>query len=143
VLTLNNGDTISFYTRTEEAAPYADQLELRLSLSGASTDVGTTDTSVGDFTLLLLTINPLLNVPGYPETWTQVTAGLSGLGGPTSGRFAFRYFVPDTLTNGDYIGIDTVSIESPAAVPEPATLLLLGAGIISLAGFRRMFAVGK
>jgi hypothetical protein len=109
MLNLNNVDTISFYTRTETGAPYADRLELRLSLNGASTDVGATDSSVGDFSALLLTINPALSAGGYPETWNQVTAGLSGLPGPTFGRFAFRYFLPDTSINGDYIGIDTVS----------------------------------
>ena len=40
---------------------FADRLELRLSTNGASTNVGTTTTSVGDFTTLLLTVNPLLD----------------------------------------------------------------------------------
>jgi hypothetical protein len=140
-LNLSNGAIITFYTRTEAGAPFPDQLELRLSLNGASTNVGSSDTSVGDFTTLLLTINPALSVGGYPEDWTVVTASVSGLSG-TSGRFAFRYFVTDTDTNADYIGIDTVSVNT-ASVPEPSTLLLLGAGIISLAGLRRRIAGRK
>ena len=47
---------------------------------------------------------------------------MSGLGAGTTGRFAFHYSVPDTSINGDYIGIDSVSI---SAVPEPASILCL------------------
>jgi hypothetical protein len=116
-----------FYTRTEELSFFPDRLEVRLSTNGGSSDVGGTDASVGDFTTLLLTINPTLDVGGYPTEWTQFTVNLNGvLGGPTSGRLAFRYFVTNTDENGNYIGIDTVRV---ATVPEPGTagLLLLGA----------------
>jgi FG-GAP-like repeat len=117
VRTLRNGDTFSFYTRTGDASAYPDRLELRMSLNGASANVGTTATDVGDFTTLLLSVNPTLAVGGYPETWTQYTATITGLAGPTSGRLAFRYFVTSggpTGDNSDYIGIDTVSYTSNA-----------------------------
>jgi hypothetical protein len=141
-LTLNDGDVISFYTRTEDPALFADRLEVRLSTSGISSDVGSTDSSVGDFTTLLLTINPTLVGDGYPEAWTQFTLTLSGLGVDTDGRLAFRYFVPDTSVNANYIGIDTVLIESASTpVPEPSTLAFLGFGITSL-GFLRRRIVG-
>ena len=128
-LTLNNGDTLSFFTRTVDPASFPDRLEVRLSTNGGST-------SVGDFTTLLLTINPALSTSGYPSIWTQYTVSLSGLGGPTDGRFAFHYSVPDTLTNAEYIGIDTVSV---APVPAPSTFVLLGSGIASLGFLRRRF----
>ena len=117
---------------------FADRLEVRLSSSGASTDVGTTDTSVGDFNALLLTINPLLNAAGYPDAWTHFSATVSGLGAATTGRYAFRYFVSDTDTNANYIGIDTVSIDGVPGVPEPASILTLGSALAGLVLVRRL-----
>ena len=132
VVTLTNGDSISFYTRTQTPAFLADRLELRYSTAGASTDVGLTAASIGDFGNLLLTVNPALNPAGYPDDWTLFSATLSGLGGPATGRYAFRYFVTDTSVNADYIGIDTLSV-SPSGVPEPASAGLLALGIGALA----------
>jgi subtilisin family serine protease len=110
-ITLRDGDTISFYTRTADGSIWADRLELRMSLNGSSTDVGSTAISVGDFTTLLLSVNPTQAATGYPQVWTEYTATLSGIGTPTNGRLAFRYFVTDAGSNGtnsNYIGIDTV-----------------------------------
>lgn len=56
---------------------------------------------------------------------------MSGLAGPTSGRFAFRYFVTDggpAGANSGRIGIDDVSY---TAVPEPGTLAVLGLGLLA------------
>lgn len=115
--TFSNGDQIRFYTRTVTGQEFPDRLQVRLSTSGSSVDVGTTPTSVGDFATLLLDINPFYGNE-YPEVWTQYTLTLSGLpGGSASGRIAFRYFVtnggPEGL-NSDYIGIDTFEY-APAA----------------------------
>jgi hypothetical protein len=135
VISLQDNLQFVFFTRTEVDAPFADRLELRLSTNGASTNVGATDSSVGDFTNLLLSVNPTLTVGGYPEAWTQVTANFVGLGVPLSGRFAFRYNVPDNVTNADYIGIDTVSVTQDA--PEPATIGLIAFGLGAVA-WRRL-----
>ncbi len=104
---MSNGDTISFYTRS--TGDFADNLQLRLSLNGASTNVGTTSSTVGDFTNLLLDINPTLSVTGYPISWTKYTVIISGLSQSQYGRIALRYFVTNggpSGANSDYIGID-------------------------------------
>ncbi|WP_343630987.1 choice-of-anchor J domain-containing protein [Fluviicola sp.] len=108
--TFRNGDVLTFYTRKPSPDNYADRLEVRLSTNGASTSVGT-GSGVGDYTTLLLSINPSLTLGVYPTTWTMYTVTISGLPAPTSGRIAFRYFVTSaglSGTNSDYIGIDQV-----------------------------------
>jgi len=133
-LSFNNGDTLSFWTRSVDGSFFPDRLEVRFSNVGGS-DVGNTATSVGSFSTLLLTVNPDLEVGGYPGVWTQYTATISGLSGATNGAIGFRYLVSDAGpagNNSDYIGLDTVSIT--AAVPEPSTwaLMALGLGAVAL-----------
>lgn len=113
--TLRNGDVFTFYTRKPTIGggqtDYPDRLEVRMSTNGASTNVGAGATAVGDFTTVLLSINPTLVANVYPQVWTKFTITISGLAAPTSGRIAFRYFVTGAGslgTNSDYIGIDQV-----------------------------------
>lgn len=130
VVTFQNGDQISFYARQTTGNSFPDRLRLRIGFNGASTDVA-------DYGTILLTINEGLTGPGFPDTWTEFTAVVTGLTGPTAGRFAFHYDVPDggpLGTNSNYIGIDTVSYE---AVPEPATLAALGLGALAVMRRRR------
>lgn len=130
-LDLSSALTLTFWTRSAGAFP--DSLEVRMSTSGASTDVGTTDSSVGNFSNLLTSIG---SVRPYPTDWTLVTINIAAQGAGASGRIAFRYAVVDTTVNGDYIGIDAVNVNS---VPEPAPLALLAIGLIAL-GMRRQGA---
>lgn len=107
--TFRNGDVVTFYTRKPNGQDFPDRLEVRLSTNGASTNVGTGAAAFGDFSTLLLSVNPSLVTGVYPQTWTQYTITISGLPAPTSGRAAFRYFVTGAGslgTNSDYIGID-------------------------------------
>jgi PKD repeat protein len=107
--TFNNGDAFSFFTRKADPDLFADRLQVRLSTNGASTNVGATATSVGDFTNLILDINAAQVLGVYPIVWTEYSFTISGLAGPTSGRIAFRYFVTNggpSGANSDYIGID-------------------------------------
>ena len=109
--TFKNGDQFKFYTRTAPGSTWADRMEVRISTAGASTNVGTTSTSVGDFTTVLLTINQSLTATGYPQTWTEYTATVSGVTGSVSGRAAFRYFVTDgggNAPNSNVVGLDNV-----------------------------------
>lgn len=123
--TFRNGDVLTFFTRKPSPDSYADRLEVRLSTNGASANVGT-GTAVGDYTTLLLSINPTLVLGVYPTTWTQYTITVSGLSAPTSGRMAFRYFVTGgglVGTSSDYIGIDNVEYAPyvcPAVTVSPA-----------------------
>ncbi|MFO0838178.1 MAG: choice-of-anchor J domain-containing protein [Phycisphaerae bacterium] len=130
--TFNNGDSLTFYTRTVTNVAFPDRLQVRMSTNGASTNVGTLPTDVGDFGTLLLDINPNYTFTDYPTIWTQFTVVISGLGGPTSGRLAFRYFVDDggpAGANSDYIGIDTVvytpitSIGLSCGTPSPSSVV--------------------
>ena len=131
--TYRNGDTLSFFTRTDSPTGYADTLEVRFSNAGG-TDVGSTADSVGTFDTLLLSINPTQADYGYPTLWTQYSVSLSGLTGDTNGAFALRYVVSDAGflgNNGNYVGIDTLDITSMplTAVPEMETYLMMGAGL--------------
>ena len=120
-VTLQNGATLSFWTRTTTGT-FPDRLQVRMSTNGASTNDGTLATDVGDFTTLLLDINPTYTSTGYPTQWTQFCVTLSGLASPTTGRLAFRYFVENggpSGDNSDYIGIDTVTYSCKPICPTP------------------------
>ena len=121
--TFRNGDVITFYTRKPfigaGQTDYPDRLEVRMSTNGASTNVGTVATDLGDFTTMLMSVNPTLVTGVYPQAWTQYTITISGLPAPTSGRIAFRYHVTGAGslgTNSDYIGIDEV-VYTPYVCP--------------------------
>ena len=67
------------------------------------------NTSTGDFSTLLLDINPTYSTTVYPEVWTQFTITISGLANPLHPvALAFRYFVEDGGPNGSIqiLGID-------------------------------------
>jgi subtilisin-like proprotein convertase family protein len=125
-VTMRNGDRITFYTRTTTGT-FPDRLQVRMSTNGASVNAGASNTSVGDFTTLLLDINPTYTTSGYPTAWTQFSITLSGLpAGGVSGRIAFRYFVEGggpLGNNSDYIGIDDVVYNTtvPGAPPTTCT----------------------
>lgn len=127
-ISLDNTEVLTFYTRSSGAA--ADRLEVRLSLNGTSTNVGATDTTVGDFSILLLSVNPTLSVSGYPNAWSLETVSLASYSGLSSGRIAFRYYVSDTSSNGDYIGLDSLSLTSN--LPEPGSGTLLASGLLTM-----------
>lgn len=134
-MNLKNGDVITFYTRTTIDNMWADNLQVRMSTNGTSTNVGVGSAAVGDFTTLLLEINPTLALSTYPMAWTQYSITITGLSAPTSGRLAFRYYVPNggpTGTNSDYMGIDAF-VYTPYVCPTlaitPGTLPNATAGV--------------
>lgn len=126
VLTLTNGSQITFYSRClphQINEEYPERLQVRMSSNG-STNVGVSPSDVGDYSTILLEINPTLTtgLPNrYPDTWTQYTITISGLSGPLDTRIAFRHFVTDSGANGpngDGIAIDSFSLTS-APVTDP------------------------
>lgn len=139
VVTLENGATFKFWTRKPTTSNFPDRLRVFQSTSGNSTNTGTLATDTGDFSTLLLDINPSYSTVIYPNVWTEFTIVIAGVANPTQGRLAFNYFVENggpTGTRSDYIGIDTVSYVD--AIPEPATLTVLaGAAVAALARRRK------
>lgn len=121
-ITFDGSTSISFYTRGADSS-FPDRMEVRVSSSGAGTNVGSTATDVGDFTTLLLEVNPGLSQGGYPTEWTQFTlTNADGIPTSGSGRIAFRYFVTNggpSGSNSDIIGFDTVSITAAAVAGLP------------------------
>ena len=132
-LTMQNGDKIVFYTRAElsffnnDSTDFVNRMQVRLN---KTTSLNCGDgTDPGDFTVPLLDVNPFyyeflksaFNNPAdpfyqqarqaYPHVWTRFEATVSGLDGPTKGRFAFRYFTEEAGGNGrgTAIAIDAVS----------------------------------
>jgi hypothetical protein len=117
-ITFQNGDKIIFYTRTRFASStddFGNRLQVRLSRSGASVDVGT-GKGTGVFKDSLLDINKQYfsqsstnpNSEGYPSTWTRFESTISNLPQPVSGRFAFRYYIEDANNYGWGVGVDQV-----------------------------------
>ena len=82
---IKNGDEISFYSRTAaNPAVGADRLQVRVNVVDGSADVGKDAASVGNFTEVLLDINPDYALEGagsYPDTWVPYKAVVTGLPG--------------------------------------------------------------
>jgi hypothetical protein len=115
-VTVQNGDEISFYTRVPASSSWADRLELRQSVVGASSTNPSGLTNVGSYTTLCLTVNPNLVAADYPQTWTKFTYVVAGLTGQVSSRFALRYTVPDggpSGNNSNYVGVDALQVKRP------------------------------
>lgn len=120
-LTFNGVTELSFYTRSAGTPGFADRLDVLFGAGSAP----------GAFSQSLLT----LGVSGpYGNSWQRYTALIDATG---TGRFAFHYSGTDD--SADYIGIDTVSVH---AVPEPASYLMLGAGLALVAWLRRRRRAG-
>lgn len=121
-LALFNGESLNFALRLLGDG-LLDRVEVYFSDGGASV-------ALGDFSLL----------SAYSSTvdtgWIAHSVIVGGLGAPASGRYAFRYVVDDTSLNGNYIGIDSVSV-APNLIPAPGTLELVMLGGVFLLVARR------
>jgi hypothetical protein len=104
------GDTFVVHARAVMSFNVPPQLQVRYS-PGGETGTGSSASDVGDFTQLLLEVNPV------PSTgWTRYSVTVPG-----SGRLALRFFAPDTastVTDGNtWLEIDTLSVGPPPVPP--------------------------
>lgn len=121
-LMAKNGDEFSFWTRTASPVNYPDRMQVWVNPHNDGVNVGRTPNETGDFTMLMLDLNPsLTSAPfnpnniagsGYPQRWTKFSYSLGGLpqgNTPKRIRIGFRYYVKDGGPSGavsDEIAID-------------------------------------
>lgn len=104
VLSVKNGDKISFYTRGDTTGTNYNRLQVRLGYTSGS-DVGGTASSVGSFTNVIMDINSAQAAGGYPQVWTKYEYTFTGISGKADVRVAFRHFMSNMdFTKG--VGID-------------------------------------
>lgn len=110
LLSIKNGDRISFYTRTVTGTDNSDRLQVLINNMN-STKVGDNATSVGDFKISIIDINPMQATNGYPKQWTKYEHVFTGISGQLDTRVAFRYYVPNNYV-ANFIGIDLFRFET-------------------------------
>jgi hypothetical protein len=110
VLSVKNGDKISFYTRGDTISnTFRNRMQVLMNKS-SSADVGKTKTSVGGFTTFLFDINQSQAPGGYPMVWTKYEYTFTGISGYMDTRIAFRHYTNNaTPTAG--VGIDLFKFE--------------------------------
>lgn len=166
VVTINpSGNQLEFWTRTVSAPSFPDRLEIRASTVTTGTpNVGATATDVGDYTILVATINPTLvatpptcdptngiqlvwnqstppTITGYPNGWCRIR--ITNLPAAAGARFAFRYFVTNggpSGANSDYIGIDSLTF-NPGVNPVADLQLTLSATVPPNTGFGQNYTI--
>ena len=139
-MVMKNGDKIVFYTRCDTTA----RLQVRINKTNDDfKKVGYTLEDAGDFTSLLLDINPTYIAPragtnslyAYPNTnWTRFEATVYGLDKPTTGRFAFRSMLP--ATKGNIWG-------APNAAPTNSLATILRRLRLSILGIDKVQYISK
>ncbi|CAN7603243.1 choice-of-anchor J domain-containing protein [Pseudoduganella sp. LjRoot289] len=117
-LNIGMGATVSFWLRGDAAQGYSDQVAVGISNGGSA---------IADFV-------QQATFTAQTDGWAQYTFSFLNTAG--NARFAINYTGP--ADNANYIGIDSFEV---AAIPEPATALLFGAGALGLLAARRRRAI--
>lgn len=104
VLSVKNGDKISFYTRSDTTGSFTERMQVLMNKSSAE-NVGDRPGSVCGFATVLLDINSGQTVGGYPTTWAKYEYTFTGIAGRIDTRIGFRHYVANT-SNAKGIGID-------------------------------------
>jgi hypothetical protein len=105
VLSVKNGDKISFYVRGDTTATYTNRLQVLLNKSPSSI-TGETISSTGSFNTTLLDINAAQLPGGFPVNWTKYEYTFTGFAGNTNTRIAFRHYLNNSNNPANGIGID-------------------------------------
>jgi hypothetical protein len=115
--------TVTFWMRGAADPGYTDSVRIGFSAGGT----GAASFALGD----------AIDASG---AWTEYSLGFAAGGAGSIARFAIEHTGPDDLA--DYVGIDDLSVQTRAVttVPEPANALLLAAGLLGLAAWRRRSA---
>jgi hypothetical protein len=122
VLTVGAGDTVNFFVRAAGSfAPltFTDNLEVWWSVG--------TGTAIAGFTTLLGSYSSSVDAGWVAQSYAL---------GAGTGRIGLRYVNADaSLAN--YLGVDTFSVETAAAVPEPGSSALAVVALAALLVSRR------
>lgn len=141
---LKTGDTFSFFARQQgylgsgNDRGYANAIQVRLSTSGASMDIGSVYGDFGAFLNLVLDVNPEFDLTGMPDEWTRYDFTY---GGPdATGRVGFRFYTPDVSLYSSYIGIDAFETTA-TVVPEPSSIIIMSLGTLYMLHRRKRNSV--
>ncbi|MGH9606116.1 MAG: PEP-CTERM sorting domain-containing protein [Terracidiphilus sp.] len=141
----SNGDTLTYLTGSSAAGDgiNGDLFEFQGSTTLAD---GTYDFAHDDGMILYLGSDEVINVPGptaAEETDLCVNAGGTG-GCVAAGSYSFTLLYDETSGPPAVLQTDLPLTGPPPVVPEPSSFVLLGSGLLVLAGgLRRRFLTGS
>lgn len=105
VLSVKNGDKISFYTRGDTVLPFKNRMQVRMAKTSSQKLGSSSALSTGYYSTVLFDINPTQSVNGYPTSWTKYEYTFSGLSENTDVRIGFRNYIENS-SQARGIGID-------------------------------------
>jgi hypothetical protein len=113
---VQNAGSVSFFARADLFDGFSDQIAFGMSDGSAA---------LGAFTL-----SAAFTVPG--SEWTRYVLDFAGMGAGAVARFGIQY--GGSYEGSNFVGVDSLLVTT---VPEPATGLMFGAGLLGLMAMRR------